>query len=349
MKKVVIIGGGVSSLVLAKDLISSQHAEVILIEPKEYFEVPYAQLRALVEPETFSLRIRAPYENLLKGVSHIQKKAIQVTEENVILEDDSMISYDFLVIATGSIFTNWTYLKSDEPEIESRQKQVEKEHERLQQSQSILIIGGGAVGVELAGEIAYKWPQKKITLVTGSDRVLKELDIKSSYHAQKVLTQLNVELIFNTRLVQKSDTSWENDEGKLFSADSIYPVIGATVNSNWLSSSRIEVNDRGQVCVDESLKVKGTESIFAIGDINDVPEQKLGAFASKQAQLTAKNILTLIENQEAPLKRYKPNSSMGFVPIGKKKGVVQISSVHPHFLIALKQRDLFVSNYIKHR
>ncbi|MFW5486289.1 MAG: NAD(P)/FAD-dependent oxidoreductase [Spirochaetaceae bacterium JB067] len=349
MKKIVIAGGGIAALVLAKNLEKSQNVEITLVEPKDYFEVPYAQLRALVEPDSFSRTIRAPYGELLKEVTHIRKKAERIAEDTLVLADGSTESFDFLVLATGSGFSRWPFLKSGISDMESRQKQVEKESEILQKAESVLIVGGGSVGVELAGEIAYTWPHKKISLVTGSDRLMKELDKKASRRAHTLLSGLGVEIRYNTRIDEKSDGVWKNDQGDIFSADVIYPVTGSTVNSGWLESSGIPLNERKAVCVDNHLRVKGYDSIFAIGDINDVAEQKLGALATKQANVASKNILKLIADQKAPLLIYKPAKAMGFIPIGQKKGVVQISSMHPNFLISMKQRDLFVSMYIKNR
>jgi NADH dehydrogenase FAD-containing subunit len=91
------------------------------------------------------------------------------------------------------------------------------------------------------------------------------------------------------------------------------------------------------------LRVKGYDNVFAIGDINDVPEIKLGALAGMQADLTAKNIMKLIKNPSNALKSYKPSKPMSMIPIGKETGAVQLPFGHPHFMISLKQKDLFVS------
>ena len=50
-----------------------------------------------------------------------------------------------------------------------------------------MIIGGGPVGVEMAGELAYKYDTKKITLVNGPDRLLAALPPGAGKKAEKVL------------------------------------------------------------------------------------------------------------------------------------------------------------------
>jgi NADH dehydrogenase FAD-containing subunit len=73
----------------------------------------------------------------------------------------------------------------------------------------------------------------------------------------------------------------------------------------------------------------------------------LGFFASEQAKLTAKNILTLLKKPKATLKVYKSKAAGGMVTLGRKKGAVQIPFGHPHGMIALKQKDLLASMYLK--
>ncbi len=61
--------------------------------------------------------------------------------------------------------------------------------------------------------------------------------------------------------------------------------------SEWLTTSNeVELNDRGAVKVDAFLRSVKNNSIFVIGDVNDVPEIKVGMFARMQATLTVRNI-----------------------------------------------------------
>ena len=343
MKRVVIVGGGVAGKKLAESLDKNKTAEVVLIEPKEYMEVPYAGLRALVEPEDFSPTIRKKYSELIPGVQHIMKKATGIHDNTLKLEDSADVNFDYLVIASGSSFKNWPYLKSSEPLMVARQAEVLRDGAKLESAGSILIIGGGAVGVELAGEIAYKWNDKKITIINGSSRILSGLSKKMTARSEKILKGMGVEIVNNTCLTENGDGSWGDESGKKFSADIVYQAVGMSLNSTWLDGSDIEKNERGAVKVNADLRIKGRDNIFALGDINDVPELKLGALAAMQAALTAENIKILIKNPSAVLKSYKPSKPMSFIPIGKKVGAVQLPFGHPHFMIGMKQKDLFVS------
>ncbi|MGD1822824.1 MAG: NAD(P)/FAD-dependent oxidoreductase [Pleomorphochaeta sp.] len=348
MKTVVVVGGGISGLKLIKDLSNNKEIKLILIEPKDYIEVPYAQLRALVEPQTFSPKIREKYSVLIKNVQHIMTKAKKIDDNKLILANKEEVSFDYLVIATGTSFRNWPYLKSSVKNIEKRQKEVEESALELENASSVLIIGGGSVGVELAGEIAYKYKNKEITIVDNNPRILNGLNEKMTKRSTEILNDMGVKIINNTRLIKDKEGFYKDKTGKKYQADIIYQAVGVNINSNWVKTSNIPLNERKAIEVEPDLRVKGYNNIFAIGDINDVPELKLGALATMQAGLTAKNIVKLINDPEKPLKKYKPSKPMSFIPIGKKLGAVQLPFGHPHFLISIKQKDLFVSRTLKH-
>ena len=347
-KKIVIVGGGVAGKRVAGALGATQAAEVTLVEPKEYLEVPFAQLRALVEPKSFSPLIRKEYSRCVpSGVRHARERAIGLQDKTLLLESGASLDFDYLVVATGTKFNTWPYLNSSETNLAARQKETEKEGGELAKADSILIIGGGAVGVEFAGEIAYAWPDKQVTLVHGPERILNRLSVKSTTRAEKLLRKLGVNVMTNTRLSKQSNGTWKDDNNNVFTADAVYLAVGMDINSDWFNSPHIQKTKQGEIKVAADLRVIGSDCIFAIGNVNDVPEEKQGRPALMQADLTAKNLLALLDNPDAMLKPYKPKGIGFMVPIGKKSGVVQLPFAHPHFMIAMKQKDLFASIYLK--
>lgn len=215
-------------------------------------------------------------------------------------------------------------------------------------STSVLIIGGGTVGVELAGEIAYEYPMKTITLIEGGERILGSLSESMSKRATLVLKELKVNIVTDIKLIEKEKGIWTDSKGKEFKADIVYQSVGMKIASEWVKTSKeVELNERGAIKVDVSLRSIKNPSIFVIGDVNDVNEIKSGMFAMMQAGVTVKNIKKLIKNKNSSLLTYSPKKPMGMVPIGRKKGAVQMPFMHPHFLIAIKQKDLLVSMSMK--
>src|SRR5437868_13561753 len=74
-KQVVIFGGGVAGVQLARDL--AQDMKVILVDPNAYFEVPMAAPRNLVHPE-FADDALIPYAKALTTVSHLRGRLIEM-------------------------------------------------------------------------------------------------------------------------------------------------------------------------------------------------------------------------------------------------------------------------------
>ena len=69
------------------------------------------------------------------------------------------------------------------------------ENDKIKSSSSVLIIGGGRMGVELAGEIAADYPEKNVTLIHDGPRLLEYIGPKASNKALKWLKSKRVEVL----------------------------------------------------------------------------------------------------------------------------------------------------------
>ena len=348
-QRIVIVGGGVAGTTLVRELRKRKaEADITLIEPREYFEVPFAQLRGLTDPEGFGRRIRKSLTELLPGTEVIRGRASSLANGDVRLEDGRTVAYDWLVLATGSRFSRWAFLKGDDLTVAERETAFMTEGRKLAEARSVLIVGGGPVGVEFAGEVAAKWPEKRVTLVQGPERLLASLSEKMSDRSENLLLELGVRVEKGRQLSRGSDGVWKDDEGQLYQADMVIPAVGIDVNSGWLDGDGgVDRDAKGSVTVGPDLRVTGKDRIFALGDLNDVPEIKIGALAAAQAKLTTTNLVRLLRDPGARLKAYKPAPPIGMITIGPRKGSVQLPFGHPHFMIGMKQKDMFTGMYLK--
>ncbi|CAE6207463.1 unnamed protein product [Arabidopsis arenosa] len=82
-KRVVVIGGGLAAKLL------QFHADVTLIDPKEYFEITWASLRSMVEEPKFAERTVINHKSYLKQGRVVTSPAINITESDVMTEDGS--------------------------------------------------------------------------------------------------------------------------------------------------------------------------------------------------------------------------------------------------------------------
>lgn len=338
--RVVVVGGGIAGGIIAKTLQSQN--DVTLIDPKEYFEIPWAQLRSMVEP-SFAERTLIKHSDYLTDATIITSPATKVTNHEVQTADGRTFPYDFLVIATGHPASNSVNRKD-------RLRHFQQDYEKIKSSNSILIVGGGPTGVELAGEIAVDFPEKQVTIVHKGPRLLEFIGPKASKTAFSWLKKKQVEVILGQTVDLESISEggvYVTSRGEKITADCHFVCVGKPLGSTWLHDSILKqsLDKRGQLIVDANLRVKGRDNIFAIGDITDVPELKLGFLAEKHASVVAKNLQLLIK--EAPEKKlaiYKASPPIAMVSLGRKEGIAQFpfGTFSGWFPGKIKSKDLFV-------
>jgi NADH dehydrogenase FAD-containing subunit len=123
----------------------------------------------------------------------VQAEVISISNDSIQVHGrNEPIHFDYLVIATGSSYAFPGKIAEYERSVainlyNNLQGKIEK-------SEKILIIGGGPVGVELAGEIATDFPSKDITLVHSHSTLFRPNTYKEQFYirVQEQLEKLNV-------------------------------------------------------------------------------------------------------------------------------------------------------------
>lgn len=207
-------------------------------------------------------------------------------------------------------------------------------------AKSILVVGGGPVGVELVGEIAAQHPGKKITLAHAGATLLNNsaqpIIPKALEKVNKKLAGFGVDVRLNAKVtnlptIQGGDGFVHSDNlatstytlssGSSVDADLLIVAVGSARRSGNL----VDVVDADNyVKVNPDLSVEGMPKVFCIGDANNLQETKLAYFAAKHAALAASNIQKL--EQKKPTDKYvvmdgQKEYGIMFVPLGPKKGV----------------------------
>lgn len=340
--RVVVVGGGVAGSLLAKTMLG--HADVVLIDPKEYLEIPWAELRSTVEP-SFAERSLIYHKDYLGDATVVTSSAVNITEDAVLTADGQSLPYDYLVVATGHA---WTSPGSRAERI----KEFQRDNGKIESSNSVLIIGGGPTGVELAGEIAVDYPEKKVTLIHRGPRLLEFIGNKASKKCLDWLTSKRVDVLLqqSVDLDSLSDTEnvYKTSGGETVSADCHFVCIGKPLSSSWLHDTILKesLDDKGRVMVEKDLRVKGRHNVFAIGDITDIPEIKQGYLAQKHALLVAKNLKLLIKGlPNSKLATYSTGYPMALVSLGRNEGIAQFPFLTLSGCLPgrIKSRDLFIS------
>lgn len=139
-----------------------------------------------------------------------------------------------------------------------------------------MIVGGGPTGVELAAEIAVDFPDKKVTIVHKGSRLLEYIGPKASRKTLKWLKSKKVDVKLEQSVDLDSYTdgnrTYQTSLGETIEADTHFLCAGKPLGSAWLRETlfKDDLDADGRIKVDEYLRVKGRNNIFAIGDITDV-------------------------------------------------------------------------------
>jgi len=224
------------------------------------------------EIETYELRSEDSYKNenieLCLGIKVTQ---LDRNNKQVILSDGSTQKYDYLVLATGvrpyippieglENAHNLHVIRSARDAITIRQKVKSLEHK------SIVIIGGGYIGLETAASL-----QKmgcKVTILEREERILSRVTtpfiskfISDTHETNGVTiycnkTVVSVQKIYNANLIICSDNS-------LYKSDILIVGAGVIVNSEIAVDAELEIENGIKVDANSQTNDK---NIYAIGD-----------------------------------------------------------------------------------
>ncbi len=359
---VVIIGGGYGGINVARQL--DDVASVVLVEPKDAFVHNVAALRALVDPAWLP-RIYLPYGGLLSHGRVAADRAVKVDAGRVVLASGEELPADYLVLATGSSYP--FPAKSDVDRTADAHEKTLGTHAALAAAARVLLVGAGAVGIELAGEIKAVWPSKQVTLVDVAGDVLGgpfRADLKAELRRQ--LAALGVQVLLGSPLRAAPPTepgelrtfTVATQAGTGVTADIWFRCYGVLPVSDYLAGGLAAARGAdGHIEVTPTLQVTGQDRVFALGDVSTADRKVAGA-ASRQAAIVAANIRALIEagpdataaGAGAPeLSRYEAAPPGIVVPIGPEGGSGQRPGsgelLPPEMVAQLKGRDMMVARY----
>ncbi|PMH31218.1 hypothetical protein BCU71_13965 [Vibrio lentus] len=345
MKKVdvLIIGGGFAGVAAAQEL-EKKGVSTLLVDKKDYFEVTYATLRNVAAPAVTKDDARKPYQSFLKG-AFLQSGVSELTRNQATLDNGSTIDFKMAIIASGTRYPSMPIAKSSSAfNLTDRNNELLQHNQNIQNAENILIIGGGVVGVELAGEITHAFPSKKLVLAHRGEALLDGFKSKTRRVAFQQLTALGVEVEFNTDYQNISGSYIDQRSGKTATADIVFEAVGTLPNSEFLQAQLPHVlNNKGFVKVNNQLEVSGEDNLYALGDVADVGEAKLGYLAQQQGEYLARLISNKLKSKST--KGYKRNPLMALIPTGPKSGVAEMPFAVTTFkpLLNMKQKDLFIN------
>lgn len=331
---VVIVGGGFGGIAAGQRL-KSNGIPFTLIDLRNAFHHNVAALRASVQ-SGFARQTFIPFQETF-GASFRQGRVVQVDPKAqvVVLEGGEEIHYSHLILCTGTDgpFPGKFNAVADYHTAIQKYEDLVKE---IQAAASLVVIGGGSTGVEMAAEIKTDYPDKKVVLVH-SHVALADPELLPSVRqqAKEVLLEKGVELVLGQKVSNLSDLELNvtrknmtvvTDKGTELITDIVISCTGNKINSAAYSSSLGGCLAKdGALKVNPQLQVEGFENIYAVGDCADVSEPKMAYHAGLHAAVAVTNIINSLSGK-APTS-YKPGSVTMLLAMGRNDGVGQFSGV----------------------
>jgi NADH dehydrogenase FAD-containing subunit len=358
MPVVVVVGGGFAGTLIAEAL--DETADVVLIDARDAFVNVSASLRALTQP-AFAPSAFFPYEMLLRRGRFVRDSVVSVDAAGVTLSSGLRVDADYLVLATGSSYPHPAHPRELQASAAEAIEELAAGTEQLAKAESVLIVGAGPVGLELAGEIREVWPDKRITMLARGEELLPGYLPEVRDDLERQLAELKIDLRTSTSLRELPSVAEgrfapftvTTDSGDEISADLWFRTFGARVRTGYLADEAlVQLTPQGMVPVTEHLTVVGHEHAYAVGDIADLSDPKMATWAQTQAGVVVENIQSQLDGRE-PTAVYTPTTALRiFLPLGTRAGVGQLPTptggVAPaplEVVIDRKGRDLFTARF----
>lgn len=249
------------------------------------------------------------------GRKFLHAKVNAVHDTRVELEDGTSVQFDYLVVATGS---KWGGpMNFDCRTDEEVRAHLAEWRKKFSVAKHVVIVGGGPLGIELAGEIRHYHPTTALTMIhalpslvnpTYPDKLRNALTTKVESSGVRVILNdrvLDLPAQGLAALGEQHLLQLKTENGIILEADLVIPAFGPTPNTTLLRTLRdgAALTSEGRVRITSTFNVvfpnnEVSRNIFAIGDIIEWDEQHSLAKGAAHAPIVAENIMRAIEGKK---------------------------------------------------
>lgn len=359
-KKIVVVGGGFAGLKLAKKLRGKEY-QVLLLDKNNYHQFQplfYQVATAGLEASAISFPLRKIFHDT-PNVTFRMAEALKVDQEQKrLFTSVGYVDYDYLVLALGadtnyfglkSIMENSIPMKSVSEALYIRNKIISNYERAINISDvsirkpmmNVVIVGGGATGVELAGAMAglrnnvlpKDYPQlnfknMKVVLAEAGPALLAGMSAEASQKALDYLRSLGVEVLLNAAV--------ENYDGSTIQIKGYEPIQTQTLlwaagvkptHIEGLRKDQIAPN--GRLIVNDYNQLVGTQDLYVVGDLclqisEEYPRghPQVAQVAIQQAANAGNNFIRILKDK--PIKPFGYKNLGSMATVGRKLAVVDL-------------------------
>lgn len=345
IKDLVLVGGG--------------HSHVIVLKKLGMKPVPGLRVTLITRD------IHTPYSGMLPGyvaglydydqchidlgplarfagarLYHNEVEGLDLENQLVLAGDRPPVHYDLLSINTGSRPATIDVPGALEHALVAKPINIflqrwEKLVQKVKDSSGpfrIVVVGGGAGGVELALSSQYRLrnvlesaednPERlEFKLISKADRVLSSHNEGVTQKFETVLQQRGIEVIAGTSVTSVTEDSVLLENGQRLATDAVIWVTSAST-PDWPEKAGLAVDETGFIRVNEFLQSTSHNNVFVAGDVASMPDPrpKSGVFAVRQGPVLTDNLLRTATGGQ--LQAYKPQKLfLGLISTGNRNAV----------------------------
>ena len=394
--RVVIVGGGFGGLACARAL-DGKPVDVRLIDQNTYHlftPLLYQVATALLNPSDIAYPLRKVFRRS-RNVRFLQGVVSEVDMDRrvVLLRDGIEVPFDRLVLATGS--TNDYFGNQDLARHTIGMKRLDEasrlrnhvlacleratqatDPQELQAWLTFVVVGGGPTGVEYAGALRellrlvlgrdypeLRLDQSRIVLVEGLDRLLSQFRKPLGEYARRTLVERGIETRLSTLVQAADDRAVTLSTGESIATRTV--VWAAGVRPVHPELDPTAAGRRGRIDVDERLRLRSLDGVFAIGDTAaaeggtgaDLP--MLSPPAMQAGRYVASVILDEARGRRRKRKPFRYLDKGTMATIGRNSAVAQVGrlrlrgfvgwaawlTVHLYYLIGFRNRAVVLFSW----
>lgn len=366
-KRILIVGGGFAGVTLAQHLEGSLPATVEIVVVSADNHLVFTPMLPEVVGRTISpLHVVVAGRVLTQKTRWLEARITHVDRDNhkahyaLANGEEASLTYTHLVLACGSriniheipgLSDRGYALKTVMDAIalgndligNFEAATVETDPEAQRRLLSVVVIGGGFSGVEVAGHIAdlmqaihRYYPElakvsRKIHLLQKRDRILPELNHQAlSEFALKKLRQNEIDVRLEVGAKEVTPTAVKLSSGESIAAGMVVCTIG-TDTQPMIKALGLPL-EKGRLPTEPDMRVTGTENLWALGDcalipngFDQHPSPATAQFAMQQAMQLAKNIKRAINGKPTAPFSFRPRGLLA--SIGHRNAVAEIYGI----------------------
>ncbi|KAI0423973.1 FAD/NAD(P)-binding domain-containing protein [Xylaria sp. FL1042] len=355
-RNIVVVGASMAGYHAAKSiaesLLPSSPYQVIVIEPHDHFHFTWVLPRFCVV-EGHEHKAFIPYGPYLRHVSEnalrwVQGRAVRITKDNVHLSSGEEIPYEFLVVATGAGATDALPSRVDSDNKGEGITKLQEIQTKIRGANNLVVVGGGAAGVELATDTKSHYPDKTVVLVHSRDNVMHRFGPELQKAAMGGLRDLGIEVITGDRLIREDKERGVVilKSGKEIECDFLVNCAGQRPNSTLISElSPSSMTPSGHILVKPTMQIDNESllNVYVCGDVAETNTPNPNSRTARvQATVVADNVTLAIDGHK-PTNKYKINWLEGLIKLtlGLDKSVTYVGDFSgSELLFPAKEKNL---------